>query len=352
MDNDVVMILGGDLHVQRPEPESIFASIGPVLQGADILFGNLEMPPTTVDPSLVEQGLVTPSHSEDHMMSAYTYAGFDAVALANNHGMDHGPAAFVHCMDLLDEAGIQYSGGGRNRAEAHRPAIVEKRGVRVAFLSYTSIFFPSASATPTRPGMATVRVETFFQPHALHAEVPGLPPKVLTRPDAGDLAAAEEAVRAAKGDADIVVVSWHWGQSPRAGGAGQPLGYETTLAHAVIDAGADLVLGHHPHMLEAVEVYRGKPVFYSVGNFAFDYTADKYFSVMRNSFVLVRCLVRGGGIREVACLPLKNSKETFIPILLTPAEAPEIVERLLEFSKPWGTGFQVRESDVLIESTA
>src|SRR5262245_17810701 len=121
--SDVLMILGGDLHVQRPEPESIFASIGPVLQEADILFGNLEMPPTTVDTALVEQGLVAPSHSEDRMIAAYTHVGFDAVSLANNHAIDHGPAAFAHCLDLLDEAGIQYSGGGRHRAEAHRPAI-------------------------------------------------------------------------------------------------------------------------------------------------------------------------------------------------------------------------------------
>jgi poly-gamma-glutamate synthesis protein (capsule biosynthesis protein) len=343
------MVLGGDLHVQRPEPESIFASIGSFLQGADILFGNLEMPPTTVEPSLVEQGLVTPSHSEDRMMAAYSYAGFDAVALANNHAMDHGPAAFVHCLDLLEQAGIQYSGGGRNREEAHRPAIVDKRGTRVAFLSYTSIFSPSSAATERRPGMATVRVETFFRPHPLHDEAPGLPPTVLTRPDADDLAAVQDAIRDAKRNADVLVVSWHWGQSPRAGGQGQPLGYEPNLAHAAIDAGADLVLGHHPHMLEAVEVYRGKPVFYSVGNFAFDFTADKYFSVMRNSFILVRCLLRNRNIAEVSCVPLKNSEETYTPILRTPSEAPEIVERLLEFSKPWGTRFQVRDADVLIE---
>ena len=105
-------------------------------------------------------------------------------------------------------------------------------------------------------------------------------------------------------------------------------------------------------MLEAVEVYRGKPVFYSVGNFAFDYTADKYFSVMRNSFVLVRCILRDSRIAEVSCVPLKNSKETFIPILLTPKEAPEIVERLLDFSQPWGTRLQVREWDVLVEIEA
>jgi len=103
-------------------------------------------------------------------------------------------------------------------------------------------------------------------------------------------------------------------------------------------------------MLEAVDVYRGKPVFYSVGNFAFDFTANKYFSVMRNSFGLVRCVLRDRRISEVSCIPLKNSNETFIPILLTPKEAPEIVERLLEFSKPWGTGFRVRDSDVLIET--
>jgi len=198
--------------------------------------------------------------------------------------------------------------------------------------------------------MATVHVDTYFRPHPLHAEVPGLPPTVLTQPDADDLAGVQESVRQAKGDADIVVVSWHWGQSPRAGGEGQPLGYEPQLAHAAIDAGADLVLGHHPHMLEAVEVYRGKPVFYSVGNFAFDFTANKYFSVMRNSFGLVRCVLRDRRISEVSCIPLKNSNETFIPILLTPKEAPEIVERLLEFSKPWGTGFRVRDSDVLIET--
>ena len=83
----------------------------------------------------------------------------------------------------------------------------DKRGVRVAFLSYTSIFSPSSAATLQRPGMATIRVDTFFQPHPFHTEVPGLPPTVLTRPVAEDLAVVEEAVASGMGERDLSAVA-------------------------------------------------------------------------------------------------------------------------------------------------
>ena len=347
--SDVTMILGGDLHVQRPEPESMFVHIVSYLREADILFGNLEMLPTSVGPESAAWGNGS-VHSEERMLSAYTYAGFHAVGLANNHAMDSGPTALLRCIELLDGAGIAHAGGGRDLPEARKPAIVERNGTRVAFLSYTSVFLAHYAATANRAGLATVRVSTTFEPQVRHVEVPGSPPIIRTHADPRDAAAMVEDVRAAKEQADVVVVSWHWGLSPNTGGTAQLVGYETDMAHAAIDAGADLVVGHHPHMLEAVEVYKGKHVFYSLGNFGFDFFAGRKFAMERNSFVLVRCLIRDRAIQEVSFIPMRIPDDAPQPILLSLTEGADIVQRVRDLSEPFGTRFQVGEREVRVET--
>ena len=372
--SDLTLVLGGDLHVQRPHPESIFEHVITYLRQADILFGNLEAPITDAGQrtwagegmSSSERMLTEGRHlrlpdrpsgelrSDEAMVSAYTQAGFAAVSLANSGGMSLGAEGLLRCIEVLEAAGIAHAGGGRNREEAHRAAIVERDGTRVAFLSYSSVVQASAIAAADQPGLAAVRVATMYEPRANLASVPGSPPIIHTVPNAEDTAAMAADVRRAKEEADVVVVSWHWGLSRLSGGdsAGKVIGYQVELAHAAIDAGGDLIVGHHPHMLEAIEVYRGKAVFYSLGNFAFDFYANRELPVEMSSFALVRCVVRGGAIQSVSFVPTRIPNEDPRPVILDTTAGEDIVRRLRELSARFDTRFHVDEKEVLVDTGA
>jgi hypothetical protein len=168
----------------------------------------------------------------------------DAVSVANNHSGDFGPDAFAEMLGLLDRAGIGVFGGGRNLAEAHAPLIVERKGLRIALLGYNEFFPRSFEADTDRPGVAWSEDEQVLQ----------------------DIADARSVHRA-----DLVIPFMHWGIEH------EPLAdaRQRTLARRMIDAGADAVIGSHPHVTQDTEIYRGKPIVYSLGNFVFDGFSDE-----------------------------------------------------------------------------
>lgn len=342
-EQDVVMLLSGDLYIQRPEPESIFEYTAKQLREADIFFGNLEAAVTDRGKP-TEAKPVAQFKSEERVFPAYIHAGLDACGLANNHSMNYGPEGLLRTVELLDGAGIAHAGGGRDYDEAHRPGIVERKGNRVAFLSYSSVFVPPFAATKERGGIATVSVETAYQPQPRLSEVPGSPPIIRTFPDPGDAAAMAEDVRKAKQAADVVVISWHWGLSPATGGAGEMVPYQQEMAHAAIDAGADLVIGHHPHMLHPIEVYKGKTIFYSLGNFAFD-----LFYGRKQTTALARCVIRGGAIQEVGYIPAFIN-ETAQPALVDTERGASVVSHVETISQKFGTQFKALEDRVIVNT--
>jgi poly-gamma-glutamate synthesis protein (capsule biosynthesis protein) len=164
---------------------------------------------------------------------------FDAVGLANNHSGDFGPAAFGEMLGHLDQAGLGYFGGGRTLADAHRPLIVERKGLRIAFLGYNEFFPRSFEAGHKQPGIAWSEDE-----------------QVLL-----DIRQARQRDRA-----DLVIPVMHWGWEHETHASAR----QQALARRMIDAGADAVVGGHPHVTQEIEIYRGKPVIYSLGNFVFD----------------------------------------------------------------------------------
>jgi poly-gamma-glutamate synthesis protein (capsule biosynthesis protein) len=339
-DSTVTVLIVGDVYVQCPEPESIFSSVASHLREKDILFGNLEGLVTGVgEPTAAKQS--TKQRSDESMLAAYTSSGFDVMSLANNHGVDYGWQGLQRCIELLERAGIAHSGGGQNITEARKPAILKRKGKKIAFLSYSSVFAPAYAAGPDRGGIATVRISTAFEPHARHIEVPGSPPIIRTMADPTEAAAMKEDVRCAKRDADVVIVSWHWGVSPASGGMGQIVDYQVEMAHAAIDAGADLIAGHHPHTPGAIEVYKGKVVFYSLGNFA--YTRVKHPQMT----LLVRSRFLDGSVQRISFVPGRiNGRGQ--PTLLDTKEGEEVVHDIVNRSKPLGTQFEINDDEVII----
>ena len=156
-------------------------------------------------------------------------------------------------------------------ARARAAAIVERNGLRFGFVQRTSVYWPTDhEATEHTPGVAALRGITAYQlplhktrPEIPPANRPGVPPVVVTWADLGYLAQYREELAALKKQVDVVVASHHWGLHE------EVLQYMTEIAHAAIDAGADIVIGHGPHFSLPVEIYQGKPVFYGLGSFSF-----------------------------------------------------------------------------------
>jgi poly-gamma-glutamate synthesis protein (capsule biosynthesis protein) len=196
-----------------------------------------------------------------HMASVFTDCGFDVVSVASNHAMDWGPDALLDTIEVLRGRGMHVVGAGRNLEEARAPAIVESKGVRVAFLAYCSILHEGYEAGAATPGVAPLRVHTEYRAFDYQ---PGVPPEVLTVPHEEDFGAMLNDIRQARARADVVVVSLHWGihYIPR-----MIAGYQPVVARAAFEAGADVIFGHHAHTPKAIGVHDGKVCFYSLSNF-------------------------------------------------------------------------------------
>ena len=332
------LFLVGDLGIHREKPETIFAPVRQWFEQADILIGNSEYP-------LADRGQPWPGKREPirradpRIARVLKEAGFTAVSLANNHAMDYGAEGILQTMEVLDASGVSHAGAGRTAKEAHTPTIIENKGVRIALLSYTSVFFPGYSATESRPGIATARVETQYRPTPWSLDTPGVPLEAITIPDPGDVSAMTEDVKLARAKADVVIVSWHWGIPITAGHRGV-LSYQQGLGHAAIEAGADLVFGHHPHVLQGIEVYRGRAIFHSISHFAFD--APRVH--VEPDSLLVDCVIEDRRLAQVRLRPVLFDEDRR-PVIVNTDEGREVIAKLEQLSASFGTRM-VRSDDL------
>ena len=263
------IILTGDVNLMNvTDPVAPFARVASELRATDVVFSNLEC--CLYDPprgqSVDTEGFYASSAIGGEALKR---AGIQAVGIANN--VNYGEAAITASIARLDELGIRHAGAGANRAAARAPVILERGGVRVGFLQRTSVYWPTNhEAGDNATGVAVIRGHTAYQLplHKTRPEIPpcnrpGLPPIILTWADPRYLQWFKDDVAALRARADIVVASCHWGLHQ------EVLQYMTEIAHAAVDAGADIVIGHGPHFSLPVEVYKGKPIFYGLGNFSF-----------------------------------------------------------------------------------
>ena len=258
----------GDVFLNRPDPHRAFDRVSPVLQDVDLLFGNCEGVYTD-EPRSVPTASGFRLIAETSNAKALGPAGFHVMSCANNHTVDAGHEGLADTMEALRAQGVQSTGAGRGLAEARRPALLERQGLKIAFLAFTAVYPAGYEARERSAGVAAMRVHThyFVHPDAFGRVEPGADPQIRTFPFPEDLTALADSIRAAKASADIVVVSLHWGKSTR---PGHLTDYEKCYGHAAIDAGCDVVFGHHHHLLRGIEIYRGKPIFYGLGHFVFD----------------------------------------------------------------------------------
>lgn len=239
---DASLIFVGDIMVAETPGELIargedpFQPFSALLSSHDVRIGNLECVVATT--GTAEEKPYT--FRADPRTLPVLKRHFDAVSLANNHSGDFGKAAFAEQLALMDTAGLPYFGGGRDATAAHAPWIVERNGVRIALLGYVEFKPRSFEADASRPGVAWS----------------GEDDDVIE-----DIIAARRVHRA-----DIVIPFMHWGWEDEP----DPSPRLRAFARRMIDAGADLVVGGHPHVTQGAEYYRGKPIIYSLGNFLFN----------------------------------------------------------------------------------
>ena len=212
-----------------------FADFAEEFASADVRIGNLECPIAASGTAMANK--IYAFRAKPSVIEKLS-GRFDAVSVANNHSGDYGHEAFLETLSLLDIAGVKAFGGGRNLTDAHAPYIVERGGLRIAILGYNEYKPRAFEAGPDWPGIAWSE-----DSHVVR-----------------DIQAARAA------GADIVIPFMHWGwERERA-----PTARQRQLARLMIDAGADAVVGNHPHVTQGSEVYEGKPIIYSLGNFVFD----------------------------------------------------------------------------------
>ncbi len=254
---DIMLEGGPDRAIRRGRDP--FAGVAQLFKNADIRVGNLECVVATVgapEPDKPNTFRVHPRGLK------YVRRHFDAVGLANNHSGDFGPKAFSQMLGLLKQSGLGYYGGGKNLKEAHKPSIFERQGLRIALLGYDEFQPRNFEADHDRPGIAWSEDEQVVR----------------------DIAEARSVWKA-----DVVIPVMHWGWESAVANTRQ-----RQLARLMIDAGADAVIGGHPHQLQDTEEYKGRPIFYSLGNFVFEGFPDK----VNNMGWAVRMVLDRQGVRS------------------------------------------------------
>jgi len=314
------LVLTGDVNLRNvSDPGVPFALVADTLGETNVVFGNLEggLYDSTVEVPY-KRGWF---HAGTEGAPALQEGGFHAVGCANN--VTFGEEAIVSTLAHLDEMGIAHCGAGTSRSQARAPVVLERDGTSYGFLQYTSVFWPIGhEADDDTTGVAALKAHTAYQPNVRIPEMPGGPPTVVTWPDADYLKAFEDDIGALRGRVDVLVVSCHWGIS----GSDETADYQVALAHAGIDAGADLVMGHGPHVIQGAEVYKGKAAFYSLGNFHFGSEAVEQDWVG----LMLSVKVDGGRIVQVNCHPVRPNAErqTVVRSVTDEREAMQAFEHL------------------------
>jgi poly-gamma-glutamate synthesis protein (capsule biosynthesis protein) len=303
-----VLLMGDNNFQYREHPEDAFKYVMPTFEAADLRILNLEgaFAGSSDDPKNPDIPHKLWKHSEPDQVGALVAARIDAVGVANN--VTYPWQAMMKSLEVLDRAGIPYAGGGENLEAAHRPVILEANGLKVGFMQYAATIFPyNHEATEVRPGIASIKVYTAYQPPR-NLDKPGQPPYVITWLDEESEARMVEGIRKLRKQVDIVIVSYHWGVS----GTMEPVSYQSDIGRAVIDAGADVVFGHGPHKYQKVEVYNGKPIFHSLAQFIFDDTLEGNRSRRMREGLLLRLAIKESRIHSVSLVPSWREDDNFV----------------------------------------
>ncbi|MCG2677530.1 CapA family protein, partial [bacterium] len=239
-------------------------------------------------------------------------AGFDVLSLANNHILDYGGEALFETIEVLDSKMIFHIGAGKNIQEAREPIILKVKNKKFGFLAYSNTFPEEFWAKEEKAGTAY-----------------------------GKFSSVKEDVKELKEKVDFLIISFHWGDEEQV----SPQEYQRNLAHLAIDNGADIILGHHTHMLSGIETYKNGVIIYSLGNFAFGSYSEK-----AKESAIFRFYFSKDRLQKLEIIPISvyNKEVRFQPQILKDREAERVLERIQELSKEFNTKIKVENSKGII----
>lgn len=354
------LLAAGDLAPTRPlvPATPATAEVWDYIRSAALATANLEIPLTRHD-APADKAITL--RADPGVAPSLREAGIELVTVANNHALDHGAEGLSETLSSLRHVGIAAVGGGRNVEEASRPALVPFAGATVAVLGIACTLPPGFAAGVLRPGVAPVRVKSRLLLDAVTLdEQPGMAPWVETEPIEQDVLVAERWVAAAREEADLVVLHVHWGVPNGWCAAFQgPLAdYQRPLGRRLVEAGADLVVGHHPHVVHGVETYAGGLIAYSLGNFLFHGMAEDEGELELSPgsppydtaslqegearLGVILALEWEGRTKSVHFLPTRMNARGE-PEFATGTEAEHVLGRLAEHSARLGTELEVSD---------
>ncbi|MBI4331121.1 MAG: CapA family protein [Chloroflexi bacterium] len=372
--NTVVIHAVGDCGPRRvdygEDPESLFAMVHKKIKEADISVCQLEEILSTRGCLQYRENPTWIGRVHPDNVKSLVFAGFDVVSNASNHCFDYGPEALLECIDVLRRNNLKVIGVGKDILEARQPAILERKGVKVGFLAYNSVAPPEYEAREGKPGCSAIHISTYYEAQEYQA---GTPPKIITVAREEDVRAMEEDIRGLRRQVDVVVVVMHWGVHHIPGLIAM---YQPAVGYRAIDAGADLIVGHHAHMIKGIEIYKNKVIFYSLGNFAeevpWHLTPPPGVRALPSSAKYGRRSVQPGWERYqgepekrlsfMAKCTVRNKtidRVSFLPAWINQKAEPEIVPatderfgQVVKYMEPWckelGTALRVEGDEVVV----
>jgi poly-gamma-glutamate capsule biosynthesis protein CapA/YwtB (metallophosphatase superfamily) len=297
---EITLVAVGDINLGRKAGRIIlsgdvdyaFAKTRDILSAADITFGNLES--TISEQNGITQNGVWCITAPPIAAETLAHAGFDVVSLANNHVWDFGKRALLETPGHLDKVGIKHAGTGETLDQAYTPAIIDIKGTRIAFFSVTRIF-------------------NFGGPEH----------EAFTYTAWADMERLRPAIEKVRDDVDLVVVAAHWGAEHQ----DRPADETVKLAHEMVDAGADIILGGHPHVPQGIERYNNAFIIYSLGNFAYHQTTEH--SIWKTRSIILKLTLTRDGVKSYEMIPVTCG---FQPAVAEGALADEILAHMAKIS--------------------
>jgi poly-gamma-glutamate capsule biosynthesis protein CapA/YwtB (metallophosphatase superfamily) len=343
------VLLTGDVNLMNvTDPARPFAKVAAEFRSADLVLSNLECCFYEPDAAhaLDREGFFAPVAAAE----ALKIAGIHAVGIANN--VNYGTAPILASIARLDQMGIPHTGAGATLEKARAPVILERQGLRIGMLQRTSVFWMTDhEASDNAVGVATIRGQTAYQvpmfrsgPGAIPLNRPGVAPAIVTWADPASLQRYRDDVAALKAKSDIVIASCHWGVDQTV------FQYMRDIAHAAIDAGADVVFGHGPHFSLPVESYRGKPIYYGLGSFSFH---TGHGGIKHGDWVgmLAKVTFDGAAIKKAALQFVRHNDDNET-VLCPLKEEAEVLGQITAGAIKLGTGVSPQGDEVSIELRA
>jgi poly-gamma-glutamate synthesis protein (capsule biosynthesis protein) len=346
-EKSLTLLAVGDLVLERPGGAQLLSLASPVLKKGDVVVGQGEVLFTDRGVKTFVENFPAPAAPPENM-KALADAGFNVITLAGNHAYDQGAPAIEDTIAGFKKLGVAYCGAGMNIDEARAPAIIERGGVKFGFLNYNCVGPAGEWAHKFKPGCAYIQIISHYETNN-----PGGAPDVYTFAVPRTLKAMVEDVQKLRPRCDVLTVCFHKGII----GMPETLAmYDQQVSYAAIDAGADLIIGHHAHMLKAIEMYKGKAIFHGLGQFvsvgqgltdeqrkemralAAPSTSTYLlrFDPARNMTMIAKCVIENSKIVKISYLPCLINDDQKPEVLKNDEKGRQIFEFMERITKASG----------------